>query len=450
MAGPWRLPFRSRPGRTFRIRAPPCCGSPCLHSAGDCSVTQVATITEQPRPSRQFLEVSDAIPVLDTARFEHMHRIATVMAKSSLLPKTLTSIGKKDEEEPLPYEQVLANAFLVVNQAVRWGLDPFSVAQCVSVVHGKLCYEGKLVAAVIEAKAGIRLHHHLDGNGEARRIYLSDVAFTAEIIAILSPGIRLPGMRLFDGSVSEWKTTGLGSPWKATNFDRMLIYRGTRDWTRIYEPALMLGVYTEDEMMDLADNARAARAKPIGGMAERLAASKGDGGFSTARVETEIAAAVISSNSKEEPHQHHASAPAAEAETPDQSHNAPESREDRETVATEATPTTGETAATSSNLSEPVEGEDGRAERGTVAPRLSLSADDRAFLGRFATALRPGTDSKELFDLRQKFGKAAGMWPSPGTDLRKGIEKIYAIETSRAVGEFGPEDADARVEDLLS
>jgi hypothetical protein len=52
-------------------------------------------------------------------------------------------------------EQIMANCFLVVNQAVRWNMDPFAVAQCVSVVHGKLCYEGKLIAAIIEAKLGI-------------------------------------------------------------------------------------------------------------------------------------------------------------------------------------------------------------------------------------------------------------------------------------------------------
>ena len=36
-------------------------------------------------------------------------------------------------------------------------MDPFAVAQCCSVVHGKLVYEGKLVAAVLDAKLGVRL-----------------------------------------------------------------------------------------------------------------------------------------------------------------------------------------------------------------------------------------------------------------------------------------------------
>lgn len=212
---------------------------------------------------RQIIEVVDAVPLLDTSKFEHMQRIATGMARSTLIPDSLREEGTKDNKQELPFERVAANCFLIVNQAVRWGLDPFSVAQAVSVVHGKLCYEGKLVAAVIQAKLGFNLHHHFVGEGDAMRVYLSDRPLTGEIIATLKPGVRRPDVRLFDGSVSEWKTTGTGTPWTPKNFVRMLIYRGTRDWCRIYEPALMLGVYTPDEMLDMSENARAVRAKEV-------------------------------------------------------------------------------------------------------------------------------------------------------------------------------------------
>lgn len=219
-------------------------------------VTQQAT-------SRDRIDVLDAVPLLDTGRFEHMQRVATVMARSTLMPESLYMTGKKDEKEMLPYEQILSNCFLVVNQAVRWGLDPFAVAQCVSVVHGKLCYEGKLVAAVLQAKMGMSLHHHFDGEGDAMRIYLSDKPLTEKIIPELRPGYRRQDMRLLDGSVAEWKTTGTGTPWTAKNLNRMLVYRGTRDWCRIYEPALMLGVYTDDEMVDMTEASRFRRANDI-------------------------------------------------------------------------------------------------------------------------------------------------------------------------------------------
>ncbi len=262
-------------------------------------MNQIVPVEEKTK--RQLIEVVDPVPVLDTSRFEHMQRIATVMARSSLIPDSLcTYKGDSRQLMDLPYEQVLSNCFLVVNQAVRWGLDPFAVAQCVSVVHGKLCYEGKLVSAVLDAKLGLRLHHHFTGEGEATRIYLSDREFDEEIIAELFPGFRKPGWRLFDGSVAEWKTTGAGTPWTPKNFVRMLIYRGTRDWTRIYESALMLGVYTPDEMLDLNENARALRSRNIGNsstLADRLAIAKAEGsgtqheveGFDRAHVTRETA-----------------------------------------------------------------------------------------------------------------------------------------------------------------
>ena len=245
-------------------------------------------IVEQKQPTavRERIEVIDAVPLLDTSRFEHMQRVATVMARSTLMPESLYMEGKANDKKLLPYDTIMSNCFLVVNQAVRWGLDPFAVAQCVSVVHGKLCYEGKLVAAVLQAKLGMNLHHHITGSGDDTRVYMSDRPFNEEVtvgdstgplVSLLKPGIRIPGVRLFDGSVAEWKTTGNNSPWSPKNFPRMLIYRGTRDWCRIYEPATMLGVYTDDEMVDMEDTTRSRAARditPKPSLSERLAVSR--------------------------------------------------------------------------------------------------------------------------------------------------------------------------------
>lgn len=256
-------------------------------------MSELATIPTR----REIQSVVDPVPVLDTSRFEHMQRVANIMARSSMVPESLRTEGRGNDKTPLPFEQVMANCFLVVNQAVRWGFDPFAVISCCAVVHGRLAYEGKLVSAVIDAKLNIKLHHHFVGDtaSEACRIYISDQPFTPGIVEQLKPGIKLNGMRLWDGSVAEWKTTGTGTPWTPKNYTRMLIYRGTRDWTRIYEPAVLLGVYTDDELMDLAEDARARRATPVPStLADRLAAAKtpaiGSSGFNHDHVtrETEV------------------------------------------------------------------------------------------------------------------------------------------------------------------
>src|SRR5690606_37380571 len=122
--------------------------------------TALAPAGQPSRPVKAYQPVEDVVPILDTARFEHMQRIATVMAGSPPIPDSLrcTKVGNNDPV-PLPPQTVVANCFLIVNQSSRWGMDPFAVAGCTSVVHGRLMYEGKLVAAVLEAKLGVQLSY---------------------------------------------------------------------------------------------------------------------------------------------------------------------------------------------------------------------------------------------------------------------------------------------------
>lgn len=206
----------------------------------------------QQRPPRDIRVVSDPIAVLDTGRFEHMQRIANVMAHTNLVPDSLCKVKEGDNMVALPFETVAANCFLVVNQSVRWNMDPFAVAQCVSVVHGRLCYEGKLIAAVLEAKLGIRLKYKWDAK--------TGDNFGIEVSGTFPDG----STESITGTVGEWKTTGSGSPWGAhKNHKRMLAYRGAREWCRLFAPGLMLGVLSDDEIEVLADEGRGSRARDV-------------------------------------------------------------------------------------------------------------------------------------------------------------------------------------------
>lgn len=220
--------------------------------------TEVAEIRPQ---RREITQVVDAVPILDSARFEHMQRIANVLARSSMIPETLRTVGTKDNKTDLPFEQVLSNCFLVVNQAARWGMDPFAVISCCSVVHGRLAYEGKLVAAVLEAKLGVHLTYKWDDKPND---------FAGIVVSGTLPDGRTETV---EGTVGQWKTTGPGSPW-AKQPKLQLAYRGAREWARLYAPGVMLGVYGEDEMENLVEDARARRAVTVTSLAERLAAAK--------------------------------------------------------------------------------------------------------------------------------------------------------------------------------
>ncbi|WP_066470274.1 hypothetical protein [Bosea sp. WAO] len=145
----------------------------------------------------------------------------------------------------------MANCFLVVNQATKWNMDPFGVAQCVSIVKGKLCYEGKLVAAVLDAKLGIELTFTYDGK-------------KGDELGVVVSGVINGVTKTVEGTVGGWKTTGTNSPWSSpANHPRQLAYRGSREWARVHKPALMLGAYTDDELADLQDASRANRAREV-------------------------------------------------------------------------------------------------------------------------------------------------------------------------------------------
>lgn len=208
----------------------------------------LAPVRENPRPVRQVVE--DVIPILDTARFEHMQRIATIMANASLVPEALRTYKEGDKVLPLPFEAIMANCFLVVNQATRWGMDPFGVAQCLSIVKGKFCYEGKLVAAVLDARLGVTLTYTYDDK-------------PGDQLGVVVSGVVDGVTKTVEGTVAAWKTTGSGSPWNTATYKRQLAYRGAREWARIHKPALMLGAYTPDEIDDLQEVARSNRARDI-------------------------------------------------------------------------------------------------------------------------------------------------------------------------------------------
>lgn len=221
--------------------------------------------TNLPAPVQKVREirvVHDDLPMYDTAAFEHLGRVAAIMAQADLLPKTLTCIyegqGNNRREIALPPEVVKARALLIANQARLWNMDPLAVAQCCSLVHNRLMYEGKLVHAVVEAKTGIRLRYEFG-------LWDVDHFVPATEDELKGAGerlaVRVAGRfddededRTVEGSVGQWKTTGQGSPWNPGAYRRQLRYRGAREWARAHNPGPILGIITDDEAEDFMDS----------------------------------------------------------------------------------------------------------------------------------------------------------------------------------------------------
>lgn len=172
-------------------------------------------------------------------QFDEQMRMAEFIAKSSLLPDHLR--GKPSD------------VLMVLMQAQRWGMDAFSVAQCTSIVRGRLMYEGKLVHAALLASGVLAcpFDYEYAGSGDSR---------SCTIVGTLASG------KVCRHTV-VWKLVAVAANaiWRAEP-DKMLAYRGSRDWARLYAPHVMLGVMTADE----AEPAERDVTPPPGSAREKL------------------------------------------------------------------------------------------------------------------------------------------------------------------------------------
>ncbi len=171
------------------------------------------------------LTVATPAAALVPTNVEQALHMAEQMAQADLVPQHLQ--GKP------------GNCLMVVEQSMRWQMSAFAVAQCTAVVRGKLMYEGKLVAGVINAlgpKYGLqgRLRYDYEGEGPHRKVTVS---------APLDGRTEAIELELAKAQTQN-------ECWKRQP-DQQLAYAGARVWARRYMPELMLGIITpEDRMMD--------------------------------------------------------------------------------------------------------------------------------------------------------------------------------------------------------
>jgi len=235
------------------------------------------------RQSPERLVVQSDIALLDTASFEHMQRIGQLMAKMDLLPKHLRSrpywYPKKGDPSPAEIKEwreklgvdrfeesyrqadqrTVANCILVVDQALRWGMNPFSTMGETYEVGGKLASQGKLVAAVINARAPIegRLDYTFSGAGDDRTVTVS-ATFKGEAAP------KTVDLRLKDARTDN-------DMWRKDP-DQKLIYSGVVKWARRWCPEIVLGIQTDDDIERQMAEEASRQPKRVGSQLDAFAA----------------------------------------------------------------------------------------------------------------------------------------------------------------------------------
>ena len=186
---------------------------------------------------RELRIVEDSGPLanlFDTARFEHMARLAAMMAGASLMPEHL---WKDRQGNVLAVETIKANCFLIVNQSVRWGFDPWAVAPCTYAISGKLGFEGKLICAVINARAPIKSNLDFEFTGKE-----GTDDFTIRVFATLKTEDKPREIKLSVGKARTKNEMWTKDP------EQKLVYSGAIKWARRHCPEVILGVVTEDDL----------------------------------------------------------------------------------------------------------------------------------------------------------------------------------------------------------
>lgn len=183
--------------------------------------------------------------LLDTARFEHLQRVAKLFADSKLIPETFR--GKPSD------------CFIILQLAAQLKMNPWTLFNTVYVVHGKPGLEAKVLIAMANSSGVFKAPIQFTYTGEKM-----SRACTASAIHAAT-GDRIEQTVTMEIAKAEGWYDKPGSKWK-TMPDMMLAYRSASWLIRLYAPEVMYGMKTTDELIDITP----AEAKGVGAAREVL------------------------------------------------------------------------------------------------------------------------------------------------------------------------------------
>lgn len=169
-------------------------------------------------------DVSTINMVFNPPMLAQMQTMATAMAQSKItIPKHLQGNS--------------ADCLAIVTQSMQWRMNPFVVAQKTHLVNGTLGYEAQLVNAVVQQSGFIIGRFHYEYRSESQGLECR-------------VGAVIKGES--DITWSEWlaskNITTKNSPLWKTNEKQQLGYLQVKNWSRLYCPGAILGVYSDDEL----------------------------------------------------------------------------------------------------------------------------------------------------------------------------------------------------------
>lgn len=183
-------------------------------------------LTIQQAPEANPIAMASVAMMMDSTKLQSLIAFAEMMAKSTIsVPDHLR--GKPSD------------CLAIAMQAAQWGMNPFQVAQKTHIVSGKLGYEAQLVNAVVQASGQIKgvFKYEFSGDGASLK---------CRVGAVLRGETQV--------TWGEWlaisDVTTKNSPLWKTNPKQQMAYLQTKNWSRLYCPGAILGIYSDDELID--------------------------------------------------------------------------------------------------------------------------------------------------------------------------------------------------------
>lgn len=145
----------------------------------------------------------------------------------------------------------------LIQISMRWGMDPYIVANKAYYTNDTLAFESQLVNAVINTSGAIvgRLKVEFAGDTEGAQ-------GKETLNCRVSGRLHADPDQVFVHEQPLCRVTIRNSPLWKVNPKQQLQYHATRAWARLYIPEVLLGIYTPDEIADGAAEKLEAQSLP--------------------------------------------------------------------------------------------------------------------------------------------------------------------------------------------
>ena len=164
--------------------------------------------------------------------FEEAQRIAKALASSTLIPPQLQG------------QQGFANCLVALEIANRMRMSPFQVMQNLHIIHGRPSWSSQFIIGLINGCGRFSpLRYEIKGEGDSMACYCEATELSS------GKDLKGPTVSMAMAKKEGWATKS-GSKWQ-TMPELMIRYRAAAFWGRLYIPELLVGIQTQEEVLDV-------------------------------------------------------------------------------------------------------------------------------------------------------------------------------------------------------